>query len=151
MCYRTRKYTVCRRVRTCIIQPGNFTGWGIEGVKRWWLPSAVFTFTDLVVHEDSRKFLSVSDYISPRDVILEMVWLLLHLQVDFDTINYFIIMSDLMIVPVHISTRAGFCLLPWRLDQHVAPFVCWGIAWRCVRSVCTDWPVGNVSHILATG
>ena len=32
MCYRTGKYTVCR-ARPCIIQPGNFTGWGSEGVK----------------------------------------------------------------------------------------------------------------------
>ena len=29
MCYRTGKYTVCR----CIFQPGNFTGWGSEGVN----------------------------------------------------------------------------------------------------------------------
>ena len=31
-CYRTGKYTVFE-VRPCIFQPGNFTGWGSEGVK----------------------------------------------------------------------------------------------------------------------
>ena len=31
-CYRTGKYTVFV-VHPCIFQPGNFTGWGSEGVK----------------------------------------------------------------------------------------------------------------------
>jgi len=33
MCYRAGKYTVCGAARPCIFQPGNFTGWGSEGVK----------------------------------------------------------------------------------------------------------------------
>ena len=32
-CYSTGKYTVCLQARPCIIQPGNFTGCGSEGVK----------------------------------------------------------------------------------------------------------------------
>ena len=32
MCYRTGKYTAFE-ARPCIFQPGNFTGWGSEGVK----------------------------------------------------------------------------------------------------------------------
>ena len=32
MCYRTEQYTVLQ-VRLCIFHPGNFTGWGSEGVN----------------------------------------------------------------------------------------------------------------------
>ena len=31
-CYRTGKYTVCRRT-PCIVHPGNVAGWGSEGVN----------------------------------------------------------------------------------------------------------------------
>ena len=53
-------------------------------------------------------------------------------------------------LPAHVFTIAGLRSPSEDLDRPIAPSICRRINWGCVRSVCADWLIANVSHTLAT-